>query len=85
ATAGGWDSETKMQFDRENNVLKITADLKKGEMKFRANQSWSHNYGGANGELTADGANIQVAEAGKYTVTLNFTEPGAVTYTLTKN
>lgn len=85
ATAGGWDSETKMQFNRDLNVLTITTDLKQGEMKFRANQNWDFNYGGANGELEAGGANIPVAEAGNYTVTLDFNTPGEVKYTLTKN
>lgn len=85
ATPGGWDSETKMQFDRELNVLTITTDLNQGEMKFRANQNWDFNYGGANGELEVGGANIPVAEAGNYTVTLDFNTPGEVKYTLTKN
>ncbi|MDN3203367.1 SusF/SusE family outer membrane protein [Algoriphagus sediminis] len=85
ATPGGWDAETPMNFDRDENVLTITADLNAGEMKFRANQNWDYNYGGADGELTAGGDNIPVAEAGNYTITLNFTEPGEVTYTLTKN
>ncbi|MGM0945700.1 MAG: SusE domain-containing protein [Bacteroidota bacterium] len=85
ATPGGWDSETKLQFDRDQNVLTITEDLTAGEMKFRANQDWAFNYGGANGELTADGANIAVEEDGNYTIILNFTEPGAVSYTITKN
>ncbi|TDQ18633.1 uncharacterized protein DUF5019 [Algoriphagus boseongensis] len=85
ATAGGWDADTPMNvFDKATNSLKITTDLKAGEMKFRANNNWDDNFGGANGELTAGGPNIAVASAGNYTITLNF---GAekVTYTLTKN
>lgn len=85
ATPGGWDSETKMQFNRDLNVLEITTDLKQGNIKFRANQNWDFNYGGANGELEAGGADIPVAEAGNYTVTLDFNTPGEVKYTLTKN
>ncbi|MFC3881708.1 SusE domain-containing protein [Algoriphagus namhaensis] len=85
ATPGGWDSETPMNFNKDLNVLTITADLKAGEMKFRANQNWDFNYGGSDGDLEAGGDNIPVAEAGNYTVTLNFNEPGEVTYTLTKN
>ncbi|NVJ87082.1 MAG: SusE domain-containing protein [Algoriphagus sp.] len=85
ATEGGWDSETKMSFNRDENVLTITTDLKAGEMKFRANQDWGFNYGGSNGELTADGPNIAVSEAGNYTVTLDFRTPGEVKYTMTKN
>lgn len=85
ATEGGWDSETKMQFDSENNVLTLTTDLTTGNIKFRANQNWDYNYGGSDGELTAGGADIAVAEAGNYTITLNFNDPEMVTYTLTKN
>jgi hypothetical protein len=85
ATAGGWDSETKMGFNRDENVLTITADLVEGEMKFRANQDWAFNFGGADGVLEADGANIAVSEAGNYTITLDFRTPGEVLYTMTKN
>ncbi|MHA7128248.1 SusF/SusE family outer membrane protein [Algoriphagus namhaensis] len=85
ATAGGWDSETPMNFDKDNNVLTIKTDLKAGAFKFRANQNWDFNYGGSNGELEAGGDNIPVAEAGNYTITLNFNMPGEVTYTMTKN
>ena len=85
ATPGGWDSETKMSFDRDENVLTITEDLVEGEMKFRANQDWAFNFGGADGVLEADGANIAVSEAGNYTITLDFRTPGEVLYTMTKN
>ncbi len=85
ATPGGWDAETKMQFDSEMNVLAITADLTAGEMKFRANEDWAFNYGGADGELEPDGDNLVVAEDGNYTITLDFNVPDAVSYTITKN
>lgn len=85
ATPGGWDAETPMNFNKDLNVLTITADLNAGAMKFRANQAWANNLGGSDGNLEPDGDNISVAEAGNYTITLNFTEPGEVTYTLTKN
>ncbi len=85
ATPGGWDAETPMNFDKDANVLTITADLNAGEMKFRANQNWDYNYGGSDGMLEAGGDNIPVAEAGNYTITLSFTEPGEVSYTMTKN
>ena len=85
ATDGGWDKETPMNFNKDLNVLTITTDLKAGEMKFRANQSWDFNLGAKDGVLIKDGDNIPVGEAGNYTVTLNFNVPGEVTYTLTKN
>ncbi|SEF87276.1 SusE domain-containing protein [Algoriphagus boritolerans] len=86
ATAGGWDSDTVLDtFDRETNSLKITTDLAAGEMKFRANNNWDFNYGGSNGELTAGGDNITIAEAGNYTITFYLGPAGLASYTLVKN
>jgi hypothetical protein len=86
ATAGGWDSETPMNaFDKATNSLKITTDLKVGEFKFRANNSWDFNYGGSGGNLTAGGANIAIAAAGNYTITFFLGPKGVATYTLVKN
>lgn len=86
ATAGGWDTDTPMNaFDKVTNSLKITTNLKAGEFKFRANNNWDNNYGGSNGELTAGGANIAVAQDGNYTITLYFGAEGIATYTLVKN
>ncbi|MFN3997320.1 SusE domain-containing protein [Algoriphagus sp.] len=86
ATPGGWDADTPMDvFDKVTNSLKITTNLKAGELKFRANNNWDFNFGGSNGALTAGGANIPVAAAGNYTITLSFDPAGAVTYTLVKN
>lgn len=86
ATPGGWDADTAMDgFDKVTNSLKITTDLKVGEMKFRANNNWDFNFGGADGELTAGGANIAVSEAGNYTITLYLGAEGIATYTLVKN
>lgn len=86
ATPGGWDTDTKMDaFDKVTNSLKITTDLKVGEMKFRANNNWDFNFGGADGELTAGGGNIAVGEAGNYTITLYLGPAGIASYTITKN
>lgn len=86
ATAGGWDTDTPMNaFDKATNSLKITADLKAGEFKFRANNNWDNNFGGSNGELTAGGPNIAIATDGNYTVTLYLGPAGVATYTLVKN
>ncbi|MEP1085239.1 SusE domain-containing protein [Algoriphagus sp.] len=85
ATAGGWDAETPMNFNRDLNVLTLTLDLKVGDIKFRANQSWDYNLGPKDGKLVKDGDNIPIATAGNYTVTLDFNVPGEVSYTLKKN
>jgi starch-binding outer membrane protein SusE/F len=86
ATAGGWDNETPMTFDAANNVLTITTNLTVGEMKFRT-QTWDNNYGlgSADGIAGAGGDNIPVAEAGNYTITLDFKTPGEVRYSIVKN
>lgn len=85
ATANGWDSETPMNFNRDLNVLTITTDLAEGEFKFRANQTWDFNLGPQDGELVKDGDNIAIEAAGNYTITLDFTIPGEISYSLTKN
>ncbi|EOZ98325.1 hypothetical protein A33Q_0979 [Indibacter alkaliphilus LW1] len=86
ATAGGWDTETPMTFDAAENILKITADLVEGEMKFRTN-TWDQNYGGSDDEGVAgfDGPNIVIPADGTYTITLDFKTPGSVLYTVEMN
>jgi hypothetical protein len=71
-----------MTWDAANGVFKATIDLVAGEMKFRANDDWGVNFGGDLNALTQDGANIAIAEAGNYTITLN---PWTKVATITKN
>lgn len=71
ATPGGWDTDTDMTWDAGNNVFSVTLDLTVGQFKFRANDDWAVNYGGDIAALTAGGANIDVAEAGNYTITFD--------------
>jgi hypothetical protein len=82
ATPGGWDNDSNMTYDAVNGVFKVTLDLAVGKIKFRANDGWDVNLGGDLGALTYNGADIDVVEAGNYTVTLN---PFAFIGTLTKN
>lgn len=82
ATPNAWDSDQDMMWDDTNKVLTITLDLVVGTMKFRANDDWPLNYGGDINALTLDGANIDVPEAGNYTVTF---DPWALVATVTKN
>lgn len=86
ATPGGWDSDQDMTYDVDNKVLVVTVDLVAGEIKFRANDAWDINLGDddANGKLEYGGANIAIAEAGNYTITLNLSKP-VYTYTVVKN
>jgi hypothetical protein len=70
ATAGGWDSDTDLT-PNADNTWTITTTLNAGEIKFRANNGWDINYGGSGGNIAAGGANIAVATAGTYTITLD--------------
>ena len=87
ATTGGWDNSTSMTYDKTAKVWKITATLKVGSMKFRANNAWDINYGdtGADGKLEFNAPdNIAVAAAGTYAITLDLSNPRAYTYKLVK-
>ncbi|MCC5914411.1 MAG: SusE domain-containing protein [Balneolaceae bacterium] len=83
--AGGWDDgdDVIMEYDTEENVWVVEADLVAGEMKFRANQEWNLNYGDddGNGTLQEGGANIMVDADGTYRVTLDLNGP-VYTYSL---
>ncbi len=87
ATPGGWDADTDMTFNPDENVMEITTDLVVGELKFRGNADWGSNFGDDNGDgvLEANGGNIQVPEAGNYTIRMDWKTPGQVSYTLVKN
>lgn len=83
ATPDGWDNDTDLKFINDGKGLwKLTVNLKVGEIKFRLNDAWDTNLGGADGKLTNGGDNIKVATAGNYTITLDTVEK---TYTIVKN
>ena len=82
ATPGGWSDDTDMAWDAVNNVFKVTVDLTANSFKFRANDGWAVNLGGSLDNLTQDGSNFSVSEAGNYTITL---DPWNMVATMTKN
>ena len=86
ATANGWGAETSLTYDYCNKVWKGTLPLTAAEVKFRANNAWTVNLGddGADGKLEANGANIAVATAGTYDVTLDVNASPKPVYTLTR-
>ncbi len=86
ATAGGWDTDTPMEYDEETQLWSVTADLSVGDIKFRANGGWELNYGSddQNGRLQQGGGNIHVDEAGNYTVILDLSTT-VYKYRLEKN
>lgn len=75
---------SRFSTDFETNGIWIAKNitLKDGEIKFRANNDWAHNYGdaGTSGTLKDGGDNIKVT-AGKYDIELDLSKK---TYTLTK-
>ena len=85
ATAGSWDTDRNMLYKFENDVHSwygVVTLLGEGNMKFRANDAWDFNLGGA---LTADGvattlaaggADIPTPGAGQYYVTLSTADEG---------
>jgi hypothetical protein len=64
----------------------ITTNLIVGKMKFRANDGWNINLGDTNADGTLDlgGTDIDVTEAGNFTIRL-ILNPSGYTYTLKKN
>jgi hypothetical protein len=86
ATAGGWDSDQNMTYDPLTDRWTITADLVVGKIKFRANDAWDINLGDDNADekLEYGGADIDIAQAGNYTITMNLSE-AIYRYTVVKN
>jgi hypothetical protein len=91
ATPNGWDSpDQKMDYDAKTGTWRITINLVDGEIKFRLNDGWAWNLGGAPNSLTVGGSNIAVT-AGNYTIVLTITNAAATdgavggTCTITKN
>jgi starch-binding outer membrane protein SusE/F len=83
ATPNGWNApDVKMDYDAKAKCWYVTQDLIDGMIKFRLNDDWGWNVGGAIDNLTEGGADIPVT-AGKYLVKLYI--EGATKYcTLTK-
>jgi hypothetical protein len=85
ATADAWNSDQNMTFDAATNLWTAILELSNKAIKFRANDGWDVNYGddGANASLELGGANISIASAGKYKITLNLNQL-PYTYSLEK-
>jgi len=74
ATPNGWDTpDQKMDYNAATGTWSITIDLVVGEIKFRLNDGWAWNLGGTPDKLEHNGANLPIAEAGNYTITLTIT------------
>ena len=68
AQAGGWSEDTDMTYNAGTGAWEATLDLAADEIKFRANDDWGINWGGSVDNLTQDGSNLKIAEAGTYFV-----------------
>ena len=70
ATPNGWDASTPLT-TTDNLIWTGTIAFKGGEFKFRANDGWDINLGGAISDLTQGGDNIASPGEGNYEVTLD--------------
>jgi len=84
ATAGGWDTSTPMTYDPATGLWSVTTTLEAKQYKFRANNGWDINLGGAMNNLGYGGDNIPVTVAGTYLITLDLTDSSQFKATMTK-
>ncbi len=79
---GSWSEDIDMTPDVANNTWTFKGDLKKGKIKFRANDGWDINLGGDINNLSFGGDDIKIDEAGNYTIVLDLVNSKC---TITKN
>lgn len=87
ATKGGWDADHDMTFDAKDGIWKAELALKAGEIKFRANDDWAIAYGDGNADGvpdTAENNNIKIEADGTYIISLNLSNAGNYSYSVTK-
>lgn len=77
ATANGWDADTDMTFDADENAWVIETFLTAGEVKFRANDDWAINFGdtAADALLELEGDNIAIPSNSNYRIKLFLDKP----------
>ena len=85
ATPGGWDTDTDLTFNTTTKVWEGSVTFSaSGEYKFRANDGWDINFGGALDNLVWFGDNIATPGAGTYNVVLDISGAEKFTATITK-
>lgn len=83
---GGWDASWGVEIpmtpsdDLKTWTGEVTTESADIEWKFRMNNAWAVNLGGAADNLVVNGGNLKFEAAGTYTVTLNL---GSLPYTCT--
>jgi hypothetical protein len=84
---GNWDADQDLTVDGFADgvaTYSITGDFTTAAWKLRAGDDWALNLGGSIDELSVDGADLSLSEAGNYTLTLSF-DGNNYTATSTKN
>ena len=81
ATPTGWDADTDMAFNADKQRFYVDITLIDGTIKFRADDDWAVNWGGADGVLASGADNIPVT-AGDYRIYVNLNDPANPTYEL---
>jgi hypothetical protein len=83
ATPGEWVDDTDMTYVPETDSWTVTMELKKGKIKFRANDGWDIDYGDPNKDaiLIQGGTDIVIDQAGIYKIDLFLGAPD-YTYSL---
>ena len=71
ATAGGWDVDTPLQYNKEDNTWTVTTTLTDGQFKFRANGGWVINMGNTAEKLLFNSPINLEATAGTYKIILH--------------
>lgn len=88
ATPGGWDSDTDMTYNYQEDYWEYTGDLIPGALKFRLNDQWTINYGSQNSTdfiayLDDPGAhNIDVAGTYRITFKIDPSDASIAYYTV---
>lgn len=79
-----WGTDLDLTQSSDNQkVWTYTGHLEAGEFKFRMNHGWDVNLGGASADaLEQNGANLSIATAGDYTITLTLSANGVSSYTI---
>lgn len=90
ATPGGWDGkDTPLQTDPKNpNIYFLkNFDLKKGNLKFRVDNSWGYNLGLNNDGKTValDAYDFPIGEDGRYDIVLDMSDPIHPQYSIKKS
>ncbi|MEM6963981.1 MAG: RagB/SusD family nutrient uptake outer membrane protein [Bacteroidota bacterium] len=83
SATGSWDVDQDMTYDPAEKAWTITTSLVSGAIKFRANDAWDINLGddAADALLEREGADINIPNAGTYSIKL-FVENPDYTYAI---